>query len=503
MQLSLYSSLCIYWKWPNKLYKFQLVLAVSSCFVIQLCLGLFVCYGNLLPYLVSYIRQRSHPQNLRTKDGLYLFVTQCGAFTVCTIIGGSLINRLGLRVVTIIGGAFIVLGVASSYYTIEISFYALFLTYGVVYASGVGLIYTGPYAYTIDWLPKWKGIGTAIIGSGFEVSALLFNTIMTGYVNPHNESPDDGAPYSDSVSERYFTQPGILDRVQEVFLILASCSAILLVLGSVVLVKPHPDYDMSDFSSSKTGKETSVTQNGKDRKRTSNSPQYRELKSFSDDASTIGDNKANASNSHNQKPCSTSNEDSKEISPLKMLSQGSFYILWVKIMIGCAIETLIITLCKSYGLELITGNDYFVTTTLTVGIVIGLSGRFVFALLDYFTDTTAALVVQSSVMSIFLLTFFLTSVVGEVLYFFWVCGLFFCLGGFFSLYPIAVSQCFGNKNLSANLGILFSAGIFGDLFTAFLSQVLIDNVGWSGIFLIFGTISCIDMMLCLFLHCFI
>ena len=110
-----------------------------------------------------------------------------------------------------------------------------------MYGIGSGMGHVGPIACAMRRLPNWKGVSSGIVVSGYELSSFIFNFVQTGFINPHNKSQNH-TPYADNQDETYFSQPEILNAVPNVFLILNACYATMLVIGSVFLVNPPPQY---------------------------------------------------------------------------------------------------------------------------------------------------------------------------------------------------------------------------------------------------------------------
>ena len=150
-------------------------------FLVHLSLGSIYTYGNLAPYIVSYVRNMSHPATLQYTDGTFVFACQIAGQGLSMAFGGLLEKRFGPRLVSLLGGWFMSLGVLLSYFAIQKSFWLLLLTYGLMFGLGIGIAYIGPISCAMRWLPKWKGVATGIVVSGFGLSALIFNTVQTGF----------------------------------------------------------------------------------------------------------------------------------------------------------------------------------------------------------------------------------------------------------------------------------------------------------------------------------
>ncbi len=92
-------------------------------------------------------------------------------FAITMFFGGGLMEKLGPRNLTIIGGIIVGAGWFLSGFATNI--YLLVLTYGVIAGSGVGLAYGCPIAVAARWFPDKKGLAVGLTVAGFGGSALL------------------------------------------------------------------------------------------------------------------------------------------------------------------------------------------------------------------------------------------------------------------------------------------------------------------------------------------
>ena len=201
-----YRQLCVYWRWPKKLYNLQLVLVLCSGFLLQFTIGVLINIGNLMPYIISYVRIRSHPINTRINDSVYLFSAQLFLLSFGVLIGGMIEIRLGPRMTCVFGGSFVSIGTLLSYFVIDLSYYALLVTYGISVCFGLGVIFIGTIGCAMRWLPKYRGLAAGIATSGSGIGALLFDVIQTSFINQHNEAPNDTPFPMDKPEEKYYTQ---------------------------------------------------------------------------------------------------------------------------------------------------------------------------------------------------------------------------------------------------------------------------------------------------------
>ncbi|XP_053394402.1 uncharacterized protein LOC123524833 isoform X3 [Mercenaria mercenaria] len=224
-------------------------------FLVHLALGAMYTFGNFAPYFISYIRNRTDDTEIRNVDSLW--INAAGTIGNCLglTVGGIFALKFGTRIATFIGAVVFCGSVAASYFTVNDSFIALVLTYGLTGYLGHKLTYGTPVQTAIKWLPEHSTLAAGIIVSGTGGGSLIFNQVITGYINPDNLSPDltteDGG--------RYFTQPELLGRVPTCFLVLGATYFGLQLIGIACLSDPPPNNqqvnsDFGEISKSKSDK---------------------------------------------------------------------------------------------------------------------------------------------------------------------------------------------------------------------------------------------------------
>ena len=212
--------------WPTQLRWLQPLVVIFGGFLVQLTLGTLYTFGNMAPYIVAYINNQSHPSNLQFATSSWIYALNLGVNGCTMFMGGILAHKIGPRWTTLIGGIVLSSGVFLSYFAIKISFFLLLLTYGAMFGVGLGLSYIGPVMCAQRWLPKWKGLASGAVVSGFGLGALIFDEVQTSYINPRNIVPED------------WEQEGVLERVPRVFLLLGGCYLSLQIIGSLLLFSP-------------------------------------------------------------------------------------------------------------------------------------------------------------------------------------------------------------------------------------------------------------------------
>ena len=545
MFAAIFSSETIDFQKPKLWLWFRGALVVIGGFLVHLSLGTIYTFGNMAPYVISYIRNQSHPENLKQEATTWIFAFALAGQGGCMFIGGWMVRQIGPRWTTLIGGWLMSLGVALSFLTVKLSFYALLFTYGLMFGMGVGIAYIGPLSSAMNWMPKWKGLANGIVVAGFGLGALIFNAIQTSYINPWNVKP---TPHDDG--DKYFTDPRLISRVPTVFLILGGTYAVMQFVGSMLIINPPEDYNTVsdpdpleeqekifksgqyeevDDNSVKKGLNSATTVfrpsfttngsiNGKSKNRIQSSPNESPLmrtpvQNLTDDSGIkeetsrlVSGNQRPAISSWSSKEGSlslsasvsmwSSNNVVVSLRPLQMLKKVSFYLLWYMFLANGMSTLFIATLYKFFGLTF-TSNDHFLASVGSVSAIFNCSGRIVWGFLADKVSYKFSLVLLSGIMTVFTLTLYACSAVGEAMFFIWICVIFFCIGGNFSLFPTAIGRAFGLQYVSINYGLLFTSQVVAGSVGALLSTVLKTHIGFDGLLFVVSGFSCSTFLLVL------
>lgn len=520
------------------------ILVIIGGFMVHLSLGTIYTFGNMAPYIVSYIRNQSHPETLNQGTTAWIFALALIGQGGAMFLGGWLVKKIGSRWTTLIGGWTMSAGVALSYFTIKASFWLLLLTYGLVFGIGVGLAYIGPLTVAMRWLPKWKGFANGIVVAGFGLGALIFNAVQTIYINPKNI---EAVPDKDG--EKYFVDAKLLHRVPYVYLILGGAYAVLQFVGSLLMTDPPEGYGSGD----EVDKFVQVAQSGQYREvnddftlfdgtgqtskprgknggsinshrniqsksvspRRSPSPQ---LNGFADnsregeksrlisDPPPYPDSGVSHHEEEGTRPDIESSSLSSSVSwlsnivtsltPFQMLKKPSFYMLWLMFLLGGLAVAITATLYKFFGQEVVN-NDHFLASVGSVSAIFNCLGRIVWGMVADNTTYKSALVFIFGIMTAMLLTIFICTVAGKIMFFVWVCVIFFCIGGYFSVFPTAIARAYGAQYVSINYGLLFTSQVIAGSLGALLATVLKKRIGTTGMFFMVSGVTGLGLVVVL------
>jgi MFS family permease len=137
-------------------------------FFMNLCLGSIYAYSIFKPFVEKEFGVKAFLGNLP-------FMIFFASFAVLMFFGGKIMERVGPRNLSLIGGLIFGLGWALSSVTKNITM--LTITFGVIAGSGVGLAYGCPVALCARWFPDRKGLAVGLMLACFGGSALITGNI--------------------------------------------------------------------------------------------------------------------------------------------------------------------------------------------------------------------------------------------------------------------------------------------------------------------------------------
>ena len=161
-------------------------LCVVGSVLIHLTLGTFYVFGNLLPYIASYIASKhgnTKSQYDRYSASCVWIYTSMGiGQSIALPIGGKLETIIGPKKTVLIGCLISSLSIASTYLTCS-NLYLCLLTYGLIRGIGVGIAYSTPLIVGMRWYLTHKGLINGIIVCAFGCSSFIFDIIITQLIN--------------------------------------------------------------------------------------------------------------------------------------------------------------------------------------------------------------------------------------------------------------------------------------------------------------------------------
>lgn len=137
---------------------------VILCMIINMCLGAVYAYSVFKGPLEQLF-------NATAKQGNMPFMVFIAVFAFFTFLAGKFIDKLGPKIVMIIGGIIVGLGWMLTKFADSITMVTI--TYGIIGGAGVGLVYGGPVSVCTKWFPDKKGLAVGLALLGFGGSAFV------------------------------------------------------------------------------------------------------------------------------------------------------------------------------------------------------------------------------------------------------------------------------------------------------------------------------------------
>ena len=374
-----------------------------------------------------------------------MFSCQYSICAIAFILGGVLEQNLGLRIPLLCAGLLSTAGLLLSFLVVHYSFWLLFIFYGIMYPMAQGIGYTVSLISVVKWIPKRTGLAFGVVLSGVGLGGLGFNILQTAFINTFDKRPDM-APYEDHPDEKYFSQTDVIEKTPYMFLIEGVILLIAYLFSLILMVYPYP---------------SEVNHTDKKRK-------------------------------HNLSMCKMLLKKLKVI-----ILKKDLWILAIMNLLAVSVNSVILSLYKVYGMTVVEVSDYFVTILGAVANgVFDVIGRIMFGYMSDLLGYKMAFVLETGLNVILISTLYISSFRLPVLLFVWICGIFMCRGGYYTIANIACLEVFGKENFSITFGLIFAPSqVIGSLLSGVLSDYLIDPLGWDGLFMLLGCLSFIQFII--------
>lgn len=378
-------------------------LVVVGAVLIQLALGAIYAWS----VFTALLTDPTGPYAFSASEAAWIFSTGLATFAVVMVLAGRWLPRIGPRPLAVAGGlllgaGYVLAGLFGS------GFWVQLFCIGLVGGAGIGLGYVVPIAVGVKWFPDRKGLITGLAVAGFGFGATIWVKLagswFGGLLN----------------TVTLFELPG----VQSVFLIYGVTFALLVLLGSTVMVNPPAGYRPAGWSPPTT-----------DDDRVQGATEYR---------------------------------------PAEMLRTSQFYVLWSVFMCSALAGLMVIYCIKLFGIDALQHRG-----VLDAGAVTGTAmawyaifngiGRIAWGSVSDRIGRRQAIMLMTLLQgAVMLMTYHVFITFGMEQGFIVAAALIgFNFGGNFALFPAATADYFGNRNVGTNYGWVFTAygvaGIAGPL----------------------------------------
>ena len=167
---------------PKNVQLFGLPAEKGRWFYVLLGLLVLLCLGTVYSWSI-FRKPLESLFDISATQSLLPFTVLLVVFAILMPITGFYINKLGVRLITVIGG--IVMGMGYILSSLASNITTLTIAYGAIAGAGVGIVYGVPLTVTAKWFPDKKGlaVGLTVIGFGLSpfITAPLAKTLIGSY----------------------------------------------------------------------------------------------------------------------------------------------------------------------------------------------------------------------------------------------------------------------------------------------------------------------------------
>ncbi len=384
--------------------------------MIQLALGAIYAWSVFTKILTD----PNDVYGFTAKETAWVFSAGLATFACVMILAGKLQAKYGPTRIAISGGILLGLGyVLGGIFGSTFLFQFIFI--GIMGGAGIGLAYVVPIAVGVKWFPDKKGLITGLAVAGFGFGATIWvklaDSWFGGLLN----------------TTQVFGLPG----VQSVFVIYGIVFAILVLLGSVVMVNPPDGYSPDGW--------TDNTEKG--------GPQL----------------------------------DTVDFDSNQMLKTPQFYLIWSTFIFSALSGLMVIYCIRLFGVDALEYNGVenaaiLAGTAMAWYAIFNGVGRIVWGMFsDKIGRKNAILTMTVFQGIIVLMIYHLFIHFGSSIGFVFAASIIgFNFGGNFALFPAITADYFGNKNVGINYGWVFSAYGIAGIAGPFIAGYFKDSAHSSG-----------------------
>ena len=426
-------------------------------------------------YFVSYSRYKSLDKQYYDGNGTDLgrflgspnraSLLMSALFTLAnspsSFVGGLLCMYIGARPTILIGVLISCLSLVVTAGTIQISFFFMLATNCFLFGIGLAFVYISVLHVGIRWLPAWRGLAIGVFISGYGAGA-LFVPLQNYLLNPENHPP-----VRDEMGS-FYKQEDILDRIPLMFIGVGMVSLFIMILTLVLLVEPPKSWKhlpKMTFSRKfyfllkpKWPAKVGIV-----------------LRRYTTVDETYSSTTASTTDiaEHTGSPEESLNAGCHPISvkPKQVLCRRNFYSL---VIAAISIDQ-VLSQIRSIDDQINAMYDVSYNDNLGIGIAAALSNVFgclVWGAVVDLTSFKTGLVLLLALVSILMLTLNVVTYVGVGVYFAWLPLVFFCLAGYYTVFPTGIARWYGLEYAAVNYGllVLFTtvAAVLGPILSIFL-----------------------------------
>ncbi len=403
-------------------------LVVTGGIVVQVCLGAIYAWSAFTAKLTAAPYEFS-----RTQTQVIFSVGLLTFAVVMALVAGRWQKKSGPRVVTLTGGlvlglGYLLAGLGGSSFTV------ILLGVGILGGAGIGLAYVCPIAALVKWFPDKKGMITGLAVAGFGFGALIWVKLTSGFqFGPVDLTPGWMGLY------------GAGWTVNQVFLLYGILFAVLVGLGSLVMVNPPAGWQPEGWTP----------------------------------------------------PAASATSGGVLFTAPEMMRTAQFWELFIIFTVGALAGLMVIGIISLFGIDALTANgmareEATVVAATAMGLFYALCnglGRIIWGMISDKLGRKYSIALMTLIQGIVMIGFYFVGGIEWGLYL-GAALIGFNFGGNFALFPAITADLFGNQNVGTNYPWVFLSYGVGGVFGPILGGIMGDSGAWAGALIPAG-IACI------------
>eukprot|EP01083_Nonionella_stella_P104297 298719_1 len=396
-------------------------IAFFGGFLIQLTLGSIFTFGNLTPYMASYMTynqnlSQEHPlSDTELEDTYNHYVSSANIIlfiaittdALCTVFGGDIEIYIGPTKTLFLASLCITLGFGLTCLgLIYNSIICIGITFAI-FGCGVGIGYPIHPIVCMRWFPMRRGLVNGVISAIFGAGPFVFDAIQSKLVNPQNIAINAHFGYT--------KDDDIIERIPFMFVYVAGIMFTMQLL-SLLCVK--------------------------------NPPWFVTVRAELDDAKKSNTQLLYEANSMTMK---------------ESMSHWSFWELWTSNWVYTVVLMWLTAEWKLFAVSYMNiQNDQLLAVIGSMGSLSNGIGRFVWGVFyDYTGSFRVSMGLQTAICAAFVMTLpvipLIESVPIETTFTVWMIVMWFCAGCEYAFLPSVISETFGAKHTGAIIGVFVMA----------------------------------------------
>ncbi|GFO37304.1 oxalate:formate antiporter-like isoform x1 [Plakobranchus ocellatus] len=453
-------------------------------------------YGNLAAYTDSYIRFSCHPECSEFNSQWLLSSFVAGMFPGAFMVK-PLEKRVGLRWTGTIAMVMVNAALLGPAWSLRRSVIWTAVMYGVLLGPGIAISASVSVQFISGWARGKAAVLIATSSGTATMLSVLFNQIITAYINPENLKPD--LKIGPNV---YFSQSEIIDRVPRAVIIIGAITLCLQAAGCI-LVRNPPNNDsnsnkervLSDVVSSNTETNRNVEDIPLCLKSSNVESNHtmKIMKSYGgkqfggirqeEQTEPLSNNHCGNTNIETHDKMDTRSHELRSYTPSEVLRSPVFYAVF---LFGMALEYGLLLKSNFYKkfAFLYIPDDKYLTLVGTLIPIISTCSRIIFGvLMDKAILNFKDVIMFGLSLNCVICAFWYTAArVNEILYMFVVLGLAVAQSLYYVVVPTSACRLFGPGHTSTNYALVTSGTFIIGVLCPVVSTPLLYTFGWQWVF---------------------